>query len=349
MESKRIEIIDFIKAFAILCVVVYHFPIDYMRCLPPLIRRGSYILGTGCHAFLVMSGFGLYFSFKRKPMSAPRFWLKRLSRIYFPYIAVVLVSYFCENVYLQSDVSRFSALMSHVFLYKMFFPQYEVTFGGHFWFISTIIQFYAVFPLMAKLYKKLGTKRFLLTALAVNMAWAVLTWILGINEERVWNSFFLQFLFEFACGMAAADRIDEVGVWFRRTSALKLLALGVASYAVLMVCYFCGGVIGCFTDAPSALGFVCCAAALYKLGFSRFNTLMLWLSDASYEWYLVHYLVMILCYFEVWSGIVTPLQDVLYALGIFTLSLLAAILYHQLWDKIIFLFQKCVGKGKELT
>lgn len=41
--------------------------------------------------------------------------------------------------------SRMGALFSHIFLYKMFVSDYEMSFGGQLWFISTIIQFYIVF------------------------------------------------------------------------------------------------------------------------------------------------------------------------------------------------------------
>lgn len=331
---KKIDAVDFIKALAITCVVIYHFVTIYMQFIPDILRRLAFVLGTGCHAFLVVSGFGLFFSYKKHPLSAPRFWLKRLSKIYFPYIIIVLISYYCENVYLAGGVDRFKALMSHVFLYKMFFPQYEVTFGGHFWFISTIIQFYLVFPLLVKLYKKLGMRRFLISALVINALWAVFTVVIGISGERIWNSFFLQFIFEFSVGMAVADNIDAVIAWYKRTSVLKLLLYGVCGYALLLVCYFCGGVVASFSDAPSAAGFIFCALALYKLGLKGFNSLMIKLSSISYEWYLVHYLVLLLCYFEVWASISSLKQDILYAVAIFALTLLAAVVYRFLRSKL---------------
>lgn len=339
-QVKKIEAIDFIKALAITCVVAYHFITIYMLWMPETIRRMAYVLGTGCHAFLVVSGFGLYYSFKRKPLSAPRFWLKRLSKIYFPYILVVYLSYRCTDIYLTSDVSRFSALMSHVFLYKMFFPQYEITFGGHFWFISTIIQFYFVFPLLVKLYQKLGTRRFLIGALVLNILWAVFTVLLGINEERVWNSFFLQFLFEFSLGMAAADHIDQVIDWYKSSSVWKLLLIGAGGYAILLITYFSGGIIGSFSDAPSAVGFVFCALALYKIGLKAFNSLMIKLSAVSYEWYLVHYLVLILCYFRAWDYIDSLGKDIIYSTVIFFITLLSAIIFHFLWDGLTRLLRK---------
>lgn len=337
---KKLDAVDFIKAFAITCVVIYHFVTIYMQFLPESLRRLSFVLGTGCQAFLVCSGFGLYYSHKKRPLSAPRFWLKRVSKIYFPYIIVVLISYRCENVYLAAGVDRFSALMSHVFLYKMFFPQYEVTFGGHFWFISTILQFYLVFPLLVKIFKKLGTQRFLVLTFSINVLWAAFTVVSGISGERIWNSFFLQFLFEFSVGMAAAEHIDDVIAWYERTSAFKLFLLGAAGYALLLACYFIGGIPGALGDAPSAAGFVLCALALYKTGIKPFNSLMLKISSISYEWYLVHYLVLLLCYFEVWAGISSLGEDIMYAVGIFILTLIAAFVYHFVWSNFTKLLKK---------
>lgn len=333
-NSKKIDAVDFIRALAISCIVAYHIVTIYMHSLPAIVQKLGLVLATGTDAFFVMSGFGLYCSHKRKPLSAPKFWAKRLTKIYIPYIIVVIISYYYQDIYLAYDVPRKTALMSHIFLFKMFMPEYETSFGGLFWFISTIFQFYFVFPLLVKLYKRLGTKKYLLLTFGINLAWAVFTVITGLETERIWNSFFLQFLFQFSLGMAAADHLEEVTQWIRKCSARKLFLLSIAGYAVLLAVYFAGGIFGAMTDLPSAVGFTFFALSLYKLGIEGFNRFMVSLSSMSYEWYLVHNIVIVFCYFNKGDFIKNMTTDIIYGVYAFLATLAVAAVYHIAWSGV---------------
>lgn len=333
-NSKKIEAVDFIRALATSCIVAYHIVTIYMDYLTPTVQKLGFVLATGTNAFFVLSGFGLYLSFKRRPLSAPAFWAKRLTKIYFPYIIIVIISYFYNNIYLAYDISRETALLSHIFLFKMFVPELENSFGGLFWFISTIFQFYLVFPLLVKLYDRLKAKKFLLLTLVLNLAWAVMTVVTGLEALRIWNSFFLQFLFQFSLGIVAADHIDSLALWIRKCSALKLFVIGVAGYAVLLAVYFAGGIFGAMTDLPSAVGFIFCALALYKLGIGRLNRFMVSLSTVGYEWYLVHNIVIVLCYYNRNGFVVGLKTDIAFAVYVFLATLVAAVIYHLAWSAL---------------
>ena len=89
--------------------------------------------------------------------------------------------------------NRIQAFLSHLFLYKMFIPEYESSFGNQFWFISTLIQLYIVFIPLCNIKRKLEKKFFVIT-FSSSVAWWIFTGTTGLCNERIWGSFFLQYL-----------------------------------------------------------------------------------------------------------------------------------------------------------
>ena len=192
---QKAKLISYSKGVAILGIMLYHLISCYLAWRP-IIAKGASFGGAGVHVFILCSGFGLMYSSLRKPLKFIPFIRKRFFKVYIPYIIVVLIAFLLPNVY--SGFNRPLALLSHIFLFKMFIPEYTATFGFQFWYISTIIQFYLFFTLLVMLYKKLEAKRFLFFSCMISFCWAVLISVLGLTEIRVWNSLFLQYLWEFA-------------------------------------------------------------------------------------------------------------------------------------------------------
>jgi len=90
MRAKNtIELVDFLKGFSMFSIVAFHvlkvLPIPYFFI--EIMKFG----GTGVHVFIFVSGFGLYYSFLRKPMTYVEFIKKRFVKVYIPYIIVVTI------------------------------------------------------------------------------------------------------------------------------------------------------------------------------------------------------------------------------------------------------------------
>ena len=87
MQAKRLEIIDFLRGFSIFTIVVMHLMGGYdgMGTLKKVLAFG----GAGVHVFILCSGFGLYLSHLRKPLSYPQFLQRRFSKIWLPYAIAV--------------------------------------------------------------------------------------------------------------------------------------------------------------------------------------------------------------------------------------------------------------------
>ena len=66
----------------------------------------------------------------------------------------------------------------------MFFNDLENSFGGQMWFVSTIIQFYLIWPFLLKLFNKsIGV----IYALLISMLWATIVAMLGKSDVRVYG------------------------------------------------------------------------------------------------------------------------------------------------------------------
>ncbi|MCD8291265.1 MAG: acyltransferase [Prevotella sp.] len=150
-EYKRYELVDFLKGYSIFTIVLMHL---LQPSVSGLLNRALAFGGAGVHVFILCSGFGLFYSYLRKPLGYGSFLKRRFTKIYIPYILVILISALIP--FYAPSPDKWGALLSHVFLFKMFVPKWESSFGGQMWFVSTIIQFYLAWPLVLRLFNKRG-------------------------------------------------------------------------------------------------------------------------------------------------------------------------------------------------
>ena len=141
--------VDFLRGFSIFTIVLMHLVQSYP--LPGLLQKATSFGGAGVHVFILCSGFGLYLSSLYKPLAYGQFLKRRFSKVYIPYLIVVIISALYFGLVCGQDV--LNSLLGSVFLFKMFVPSLECAFGGQMWFVSTIIQFYLFWPLIVKLFR----------------------------------------------------------------------------------------------------------------------------------------------------------------------------------------------------
>jgi peptidoglycan/LPS O-acetylase OafA/YrhL len=293
---NRITFVDFAKGYAIFTVVLYH--MLQRVSLPPLWQQAIVFGGTGIHLFFLLSGFGL--SLSDKPVAALPFYRRRLSKVWLPYVLALTISLIAALTLRLFD-DRWDAWLAGVTQYQMFSERYIQSFGGHFWFISTIIQFYLVFPLLVRLRRAIGSDAwFFVLCLALSIAWWLTVSALDKGGLRTWNSFFLQFLWEFALGMvlARAYRQRERHPWpaWTRAPQWLLLPVGLVFTAIMVVMILRLGAVGkLFNDVPALLGYTALCGFAYWLG-DRFlpplKQFFLWINGFSFSLYLVHVLVL---------------------------------------------------------
>ena len=335
-QQARYWELDFLKGLSILAIVILHIAQGYrfMPSLPPFFHRAVSPGGAGGHVFVFCSGFGLYLSHARNPLSYGAFLRRRFFKIYIPYILVVLLSFILSFFFrwIYDEPDKLQALCSHVFLYKMFSVRYEESFGTQMWFVSTIIQFYLISVPLFRAAEKLGVRRLLLLSCAASLAWSVFVVCAGLSEIRIWNSFFAQFLWEYVLGFACADYLLR-GKQFRLDTGMLLLftVLFLGLYALMGLR---GSWLRNLNDAPAFLGFLAFCLLLRNLMGPPLLQAVSKIGSISYELFLLHILVFNLVFdaadalSDFWSR---PLSAQLF-LGLVAvlLSIAAAFLYHGL-------------------
>ena len=285
---KKFELIDFIKGYAILTIVLYHLlnSLHYSGAFEKAIQFG----GTGVHAFLFVSGFGLYLSFLRKPLNYGAFLKKRFTRVYIPYIMIVLLSVLITQ-FIPIFKSSWYALAGHVFLYKMFDSSIIGSYGGHFWFISTIIQLYLIFHLLIWFKKRASDLVFISTGVAISIIWGIIVTLLGKSELRAWNSFFLQYAWEFMLGMVIAHLISNDKLQYKLKNWHFLLLAGICLPVYAFLALKAGSIGKVFNDIPALIGYLAIAVFIFKLRIIPLNKFMLYTSRISYSFFLIHILI----------------------------------------------------------
>lgn len=322
---KRLPEIEFLKGYSIFSIVLFHLLFIFGKNMPEIFFKAISFGGTGVHVFILCSGFGLGLSQLKNKSSYLDFLNKRFSKIYFPYITIIAISFFIPYMYLDND--RFMALLSHLFLFKMFSPHFMSSFGMQFWFISMIIQFYLLFPVLFTLFNKFKDSTALISTIIISLAWAAFITIIGKEDSRVWNSFFLQYLWEFVLGMILARRyLTTKSLPMPSIKVLILMSfVGLILYAVLGVK---GGVFKLFNDIPALMGYLSLALLIYNMRIKVINEYFIYTSKISYEWYLTHILVFATIHFF-FIG-----KYPIYIIAIFalTISYFFSVFYHYLFN-----------------
>lgn len=168
-------------------------------------------------------------------------------------------------------------------------------------------------------------KHSLLYALLISLGWATLVGILGFEDERVWNSFFLQYVWEFVLGMWLAkhyycspDRL--ITIRWGYVCGGVILGMSLTGFMA-----WNGGVLRLYNDIPSLLGYLSLLLFVYKLGIPIVNRLFCYTSRISYEWYLVHILVFAVVKASLDGSVPVPIEMILS----FTASYITAWIYDK--------------------
>lgn len=322
---RRIEFVDFAKGFAILTIVLFHYsqPLRYGALFSQAIVFG----GTGIHLFFMLSGFGLGM---KPPGSLLKFFKRRFSRILIPYYIFVTLAFIVSEITPIYKEFGWREWLSHILLYKMFFENYIGSYGYHLWFISTLIQFYLLFPLMFKLKEKTGNVTFLILCISISLAYNLFLGFSGKGDLRTWNSFFPRYLWEFGSGMVLASQKDKTR-WFNYTTYSYLIAaiLGLLIMAAMSLKMGQFGRI--LNDFPAFIAYLSITVFIYRMGSHKlltfFNKGILAISNWSYELYLVHFIIFssVLYFLSVKEILYNPL----WMIPALMLALVGAYLYNR--------------------
>lgn len=320
----RFSYFDFIRGLSILGVVAFHLAICYMPDSSDIVNRLAHPLLRSTRLFIFCSGFGLYYSHLQHPTSYMQFLKHRARKTYLPYIAVVIVIALFPYSYYYND--RIIALLSHIFLFKMFVPRYIGSFGP-FWFMSTIFEFYLLFYGFVWIKEHVKNDIVLLAVMsAISFAWCVASYKLWEPMGDIFGTVFWLYGWEFVLGMIAADRLVRNGTLYITWGAF------IICFAVCFAVAYMNrklNMISYINEIPST----CCLLILFTLLWAVFKEvkpvrrLIEWLGSISFEWYLTH-----MFFIDILLKIIHPKgfpQEVAFCCAATPLSVLVAYLYHR--------------------
>ena len=329
MPNKKITFIDFAKGFSIFTIVLMHY--FQQVPLPSLLTKVVPLGGTGIHVFILLSGFGLTLgSYK----GWQHFLQRRATKILLPYyffVTLLFVISLFVNIHPQMDLY---AYIGTLFFVQMVDLDIFYVFGIQFWFISTILQLYLLFPLLRQALDKLGDQRFFIICLVISLSYFGILYLSPNPEHKVWSRFFPKYLWEFALGMVLARRYktQQFEFWNLPTSHWLIgFVVGFASMAALT--FYLGKLGIIINDVPAMVGYLSMTVLLYQASQAFIQLLeksMLFIGKYSYPLYLVHIAILHLFLYLI------PMVSRHVALGIAGVFayLLCAIVASLAYDKI---------------
>ena len=145
-----------LMGIAALMIVVFHYHellTDANANVSFLVMRLLHSLNAGLDIFLILSGIGLYFSFRKKPRFMD-YYRKRIVNVYFIFLVINLpFAILYSFVFEHHTVLHFAANWTSV---AYFIPSLYTKRPG--WYVTFIMVMYLLFPLIYKLYRFLERK-----------------------------------------------------------------------------------------------------------------------------------------------------------------------------------------------
>lgn len=295
--TRFVSEINFVRALACLAVLAVHVSAGVFYAegsWDPFAALINQIGRFGTPVFAVISGFLLFNQVKNKGFSLRRFIRSRTTKILIPYLIWSTV-YLLILKYVY-HVDHFASLKQG--LYILFT-------GGafyHLYFVSTVIQFYLVFPLLQRVLRTgrawwIGTA----VALVVNVAFLVpevTDWPGWIGTILSHKAFLPSWIFYFLLGGLLAHHWTGLTRFFRnRTGMLFSFLTGVLVTAGAVVEYHWAGMYGSrrLANLINIPLLILTASVLYTSVFHRLR-IREWfqaLGNLGFGIYLVHPLVIL--------------------------------------------------------
>jgi peptidoglycan/LPS O-acetylase OafA/YrhL len=322
----RLPNLTSLRFFAALYVFCFHLLALRIVTGPQLFRDFASIGYVGVSLFFVLSGFILVYTYEGRDVKAGEFWRARFARIYPAYAFSLLVNlpWFLGAVYrahwqaVPWPVAHFKIGMAlELLLLQGWVPPAAAMWNAVAWSLSVEAFFYLLFPYFLKWFARVSPARLMimgllcwLATLAVTGSYAALNpdgfSHISSDSAGFWLNVVkfnpLARLPEFLMGMVC-------GVYFlrRRTNpklAVPLIGAGIFALG-LAICF---SAYIPFPMLHSGLLAPAFAAIIYGLALQpRFPAVlttrpMVLLGEASYSFYLLHFFLILFCFFFVRTG-----------------------------------------------
>lgn len=366
-DTKYLKVLDGIRALAVLIIVWYHFW-QQSWLMPRIgtfsldfVPRYGYLL---VDMMILISGFCLFIPYARSMVykeDVPKtrdFYIKRIARI-LPSYYLALIIFF---IFLLFDGVVFNGtFIKDIIMHLLCIHNWSLDtiflskFNGVVWTVAIEVQFYLIFPFIAKRF----IKKPILTYSIMMIIGIVSTYIIGKNVNSgnmpVYVNHFLTFIPVFANGMLAAWFYISYTKNKKRIASSDLLFTVLSIAAILIYSYLCKSIgstniqewqiknrlLLSFVFMLFTIGTLLASKIYQKLFNNRF---MKYIAVISFNLYLYHQFIAVklkLFRFPYWSGDTPPNMtgdttwQWLYTIICIAISLLVATLMTYLVEKPI--------------
>jgi peptidoglycan/LPS O-acetylase OafA/YrhL len=297
--------------------------LGYLNGAPVDIIGGVFMAGaTGVSFFFVLSGFVLMWS-SRPHDTATGFWRRRIARIYPVHLATAAAATLLGSAMLGQPRPTGAQLAANLLLVHSWWPAWWQTLNPVSWSLACEAFFYATFPALAWVLRRLGHRALTAVAAAAIATVVVLPWADTHYALRlVLFSSPLARLPEFILGATLA-RLVQLGHWrgpgLKASSAIAVTGYILASLASADFAFAGCTVIGFALLIPAAA-----VADVHDLRSAWRRPVLVRLGELSFAFYMVHILVL-----HAGSGILTTLPAPIGAVTAFATSLALSWLIYE--------------------
>jgi peptidoglycan/LPS O-acetylase OafA/YrhL len=315
----RIFELDALRGIAACVVMLSHYRHMFEMESPRLFLRPFFAGRAAVVLFFSLSGFVLSLSFWHgRTISYPRFILRRLFRIYLPYVAACLIAVVVGKHFLFSRLpltpwfyeTWHSELNSNVILKQIFTMSTDAKINTAFWSIRYEMELSLVFPLLCALLSKIGSPASVLLGLACEvfglwLSHAVSAPMAELGTTIKWSSCFI-------FGAVLAKRRVEILDWYSKLH--PIFHTGILLF----------GIVGLFSVRDVTM--IPCSCAVIVAVQSGLTRRILrspvpeYLGRISYSLYLLHGTVLFAFFILFYGKISSSLICVVYLLTAFGVS-----------------------------
>lgn len=294
----------------------------------------KYIRSSGVDMFLLLSGLGLYFSWKKRP-EVRTFYKKRYSRILIPYFIVAIPSWIWLDIF-QLD-KGWGAFIQDLFFISFFFEQTR-----WFWYILMIGICYWIFPHIFNIVDTASDKisESMRVLLLCTLSTVFLIMLQLYHNELYGNiSIAISRIPPFIIGVLLGKIVYEKRGLYRK----QVVFLCVLSVALVWPLQIAGkSMLGVYANAflnyALSLGFVYAMACMSKAKkiwkikiYESITSVLGWFGKYTLELYLVHVMV---------RKVMNSLGFYTYRLSYETIMVIVSIVLAVLLNKITVCIQK---------
>lgn len=293
MSSKYYKGLDVMRALSCIAVLLYHIGL----------LKGGYL--AVC-IFFVLSGYlSVMSGFKKDEFSFKKYYLSRLKKVYLPLFIVVFITVFC---FANSDwINLKQETTSIIFGYNNYWQlnanlDYFVKLAAspftHLWYISILIQFEIVFPILFLGLRRLGQKISKVTPCILLLILSIISYLLfknNVSNDNLMVAYYDTFcrLFSVSLGILLGFIHAYYGSFVLKNKNIRDILFWIYISIVLIMCLFVDSKSKLLCQSMLATSLISMRLIGYGRVFNhkndKFDRIISMISKLSYEIYLVQY------------------------------------------------------------